>query len=155
MNSNDKIMIQDYSLASYYVEMFFNDKKLSNATCFFTKRRGRRYLISNWHVVSGKDADTLECLDATSAAIPNKLHIYLPTNENDSCFFDNTFVELDLYNAEDEKVWYELKKNDQMVDIAVIPLENKVEKFILDIEDAEEPFNEDVKLNIADNIYIL
>lgn len=155
MSSNDTKIVNQYSLASYYVEMFFNDIKLSNATCFFTKRGKKRYLISNWHVVSGKDADTLQCLDK-NAAVPNKMHIYLPAKTDDKdAIFDDNFVELHLYDTEGNQVWYDMRKNDQMIDIAVIPLKNELDKYILDIEDAEEPFNESVNLNIADEIYII
>lgn len=122
---------------------------------FFTKRNGKRYLITNWHVVSGKDADTMECLDR-NAAIPNKFHIFLPEKADDNnAVFDNEFVKLDLYDVEGNPIWYAMKRNDKMIDIAVIPLKTEIDKFILDIEDAEEPFNEKVNLNIADEIYVI
>lgn len=155
MDLGEKIIINKYSFTSYYVEIFFDDIILSRASCFFTKRGEKRYLVSNWHVVSGKDADTLECLDKM-AAVPNKLHVYLPEGTNeDGIIFDDSFIELDLYDADGQKVWYEMKKNGQMIDIAVIPFHNKTEKFILDIEDAEEPFNESIPLTIAEEIYII
>ncbi len=137
MDSEETKIVNQYSLASYYVEVFFNDIKLSNATCFFTKREDKRYLITNWHVVSGKDADTLKCLDV-NAAIPNKLHIYLPQKtEDNNAIFDDDFIELDLYDEEENKVWYDMKQNDQMIDIAVVPIKDEIEKYILDIEDAD------------------
>lgn len=155
MESKDTILVNQYSLATYYVEMFFNDIKLSNATCFFTKRGEKRFLITNWHVVSGKDSDTLQCLDK-NAAIPNKLRIYLPAKSDDNdALFDDNFVELDLYDIEGNKVWYDMQKDGQMIDVAVIPIKCEIDKFILDIEDAEEPFNEYVNISIADEIYII
>ena len=42
MDSEETKIVNQYSLASYYVEVFFNDIKLSNATCFFTKRGEKR-----------------------------------------------------------------------------------------------------------------
>lgn len=50
------------------------------------------------------------------------------------------FVKLDLYDVEGNPIWYAMKRNDKMIDIAVIPLKTGIDKFILDIEDAEEPF---------------
>ncbi len=155
MDSEETKIVNQYSLASYYVEVFFNDIKLSNATCFFTKRNDKRYLITNWHVVSGKDADTLKCLDI-NAAIPNKLHIYLPQKtEDNNAIFDDDFIEIDLFDEKENKVWYDMRQNDQMIDIAVVPIKDEIEKYILDIEDAEEPFNENVNLNIADEIFVI
>ena len=60
---NKVITVNPYSMASYYVDMFFDDIKLSNATCFFTKRKDKIYLVTNWHVVSGRNADTKKCLN--------------------------------------------------------------------------------------------
>lgn len=155
MDSKETIIVNQYSMASYYIEMFFDDIKLSNATCFFTKKGEKRYLITNWHVVSGKDADTLQCLNK-NAAIPNKIHIYLPEKADDNeTIFDDNFIELDLYDMEGKQVWYDMKKENQMIDVAVIPMKTEIDKYILDIEDAEEPYNENVNLNIADEIYII
>lgn len=60
MNSIMKksIEINEYSMTSYYVDILFNDIKLSNATCFFTRIKETLYLVTNWHVVSGRNADT-------------------------------------------------------------------------------------------------
>lgn len=38
--NHDEIVVDNYSLASYYVEMYFDNRKLSNATCFFHNRTG-------------------------------------------------------------------------------------------------------------------
>lgn len=151
MDSTKTIIVNQYSLASYYVELFFNDIKLSNATCFFTKRGDTRYLVTNWHVVSGKDSDTLQCLDKR-AAIPNNLHVFLP---NSDCIFDDNYVEIALYDEDSNPTWHNIKRNGRIVDIAIIPLNEDFDKFILDIEDAEEPFNENKSLSIADEIYVI
>ena len=105
---NNDIVVDNYSLASYYVEMYFDENKLANATCFFSRRNGKIYIVTNWHVVSGKDADTLQCLDS-NATIPNKLRIYLPKYaEKEGYQFSNAFfVEVDLYDVEGNKLWYE------------------------------------------------
>ena len=56
---------------------------------------------------------------------------------------------------EGKQVWYDMKKENQIIDVAVIPMKTEMDKYILDIEDAEEPYNENVNLNIADEIYII
>ena len=52
------ILVDTYSMASYYVDIYRNDICLSNATCFFTKRNEKTYLVTNWHIVTGQNADT-------------------------------------------------------------------------------------------------
>ena len=154
-NNND-IVVDNYSLASYYVEMYFDEKKLANATCFFSQQNGKIYIVTNWHVVSGKDADTRQCLDS-NAAVPNKLRIYLPKNtEKEGYQFSNAFfVEVDLYDVEGNKLWYELECNGKMVDVVLIPFKKEIDLYFLPIESAGEPFNEDTRFQIADNIFII
>ena len=154
--NHGEIVVDNYSLASYYVEMYFDEKKLATATCFFSQQNGKVYIVTNWHVVSGKDADTLQCLDS-NAAIPNKLRIYLPkyTEKEGYQFSDNFFMEVDLYDAEENKLWYELECNGKMVDVVLIPFKKENDLFFVPIEQATEPFNEDTKFQIADDIFII
>ena len=77
MEAEKAITINPYSLTSYYVDILFNDKKLSNATCFFTQQNEKIYLVTNWHVVSGRNADTNVVMSPTGG-VPNKLRVYVP-----------------------------------------------------------------------------
>ncbi|AIK71175.1 TPA: trypsin-like peptidase domain-containing protein [Clostridioides difficile] len=149
------ITISPYSMASYYVDVFFNDIKLSNATCFFTKRKDTLYLVTNWHVVSGRNADSKICLDKMGS-VPNKLRVYVPREgENSTVSYDDDFyMDIDLLDQEGNKLWYEMQKDDRMVDVVVVPL-HEVKGAYITIEDAEEPYNEQVYFEIASEIYII
>ena len=108
---NEPIPVNSFSLVSYYLENFFNEEKLSNATCFFIRRKGKLYLVTNWHVVSGRNADTKRCLHP-QGAIPNKLKICLPQKmENGGLIIEsNRYSEIPLYNNEGIRRWFELEK---------------------------------------------
>lgn len=149
------INVNLYSLASYYVEPFFNDIKLSKATCFFTRRNGKLYLVTNWHVVSGMDADT-RCGLSSMGARPNKLRVYLPKKltEGTVSFDEDGFFDVSLYK-EDTIAWYEKEKDGKMIDVAVIPITEEIPNFVLPIEDAEEPFNESTTISIASEIFVI
>lgn len=149
------VTVNSYSMASYYIEVFFNDIKLSNATCFFTKRENTIYLVTNWHVVSGRNADTKECLNKMGS-IPNKLRVYLPRETENSIFSysDDFYMDIDLIDQEDNPLWYEMQKNGKMIDVAIIPL-NEINGSYIAIEDAEEPFSEQVRFEITSEIYII
>ena len=67
------IIIDPLSLTSLRIAPRYEDTSLAWATGFTTKIEGKSYLITNWHVVTGKDADTKKCLDKQHAAIPNSL----------------------------------------------------------------------------------
>lgn len=58
----------EYARASIKLTCIFpGDETNSIATGFFQKRDGRTFLVSNWHVFSGKDCFTLKCLKDTGA----------------------------------------------------------------------------------------
>lgn len=149
------ITINAYSMASYYVDILFNDIKLSNATCFFTKINDHLYLVTNWHVVSGRNADTKECLNKMGG-VPNKLRVYVPKENDNSTFSycDDFYMDIELLDQDGNKLWYEMQKNNRMVDVAIIPLKD-VKGICTTIEQAEEPFNEQVHFEIASEIYII
>lgn len=136
--------------------MISNENKITNATCFFTKRNEKIYLVTNWHVVAGKNADTGECLDKW-ARIPDKLRIYLPKlQENEEiCYNSEYHIDVRLYDDEGNKLWLEKRVGNRWIDVAVIPCENFDDYLYLPIEEAEEIFNENTKCFIASEIYII
>ena len=155
MEKEKNITINSYSLASYYVDLLFNDKKISNATCFFSKQNGKIYLVTNWHVVSGKNADSFELLDQWGA-IPNIIRVYIPKEIGEGLikYYDNSYMDVRLYDQEENKLWYEMKIGSRMIDVAVIPIQDP-NGIYMTIEEAEEPFNEEVRFDIASEIYII
>ena len=149
------ITINPYSMTSYYVEIYFNELKLSNATCFFSMIKDKVYMVTNWHVVSGRNADTRECLDK-GASIPNKLRVYMPQeDDNDTVSFsDEFYMDIELYDQEGNKLWYEMEKNGRMIDVVAIPLDDIKGEYVT-IEEAEEPFNEQFHFEITSEMYII
>lgn len=68
------IFLDPLSGSALRVEPYFRQQALATATGFTITVNGRSYLITNWHVVSGRDADTDSCLDR-NAAIPDRLFV--------------------------------------------------------------------------------
>lgn len=98
------ISVDPYSLASYYCECIYNDSVLSSATCFISRRDGQLFLVTNWHVVTGRDADTQKPLDNVTGALPNRLRIFMPIdNGNETCDFEeDAYQVIELYDGEME-----------------------------------------------------
>lgn len=155
IEKSNAINVNKYSLASYCVEIFFNDISLSTGTCFFTKRNGITYLVTNWHIVSGRNADTKQCLEATGA-IPNRLRVFIAEDQGEGTarYHENSYIDIPLYDENDTPLWYELAIENRMIDVALIPLSN-TDFLHCTIEDAEEPFNEKVHYEIASEIFII
>lgn len=122
---------------------------------FFTRRNERLYLVTNWHVVSGRNADTEETLDV-SAAIPDELRVYLPDVKADGSFQfgDRQPLSVMLYEGERKK-WLDLKMKGKWIDVTLIPMDEKEDAAIIPIENCEEPFNDAVRFEITSPVYVI
>ena len=72
---NKSILIDPLTIISLHIEIYFNDVHLSNATGFLCKKDDDFYLVTNWHVLSGRNPETNEPL-SKELAIPNKIKIW-------------------------------------------------------------------------------
>jgi hypothetical protein len=95
--------IQLQSVKSLYIEPMFNGQELSKATGFITSTKYGHFLITNRHVVTGRDQNTDKCL-SKSAAIPNELAI--SHNRKDHLGQWIKHIE-PLVDENDNKLWFE------------------------------------------------
>lgn len=128
--NNDKLVIDQCSLYPVYIEAIFIDKidnreeiDKSNATGFVYHYLGQYYLVSNWHVFSGRNAVSRKPLHKCSA-LPDKVRIHFPTEE------EIGIPDTIDYSLKDESndtyYWLEHpEKND--VDVAVLRIDWKPE----------------------------
>lgn len=73
--SNQKVITVDpLSASSLRVQAEVNNNSLSTATGFVVDYKSNHYLITNWHVVTGKNPETNQTLSPT-AGIPDTLKI--------------------------------------------------------------------------------
>ena len=152
MSDKTAVQIDLLSYSSFYVTCFFNESPLSSATCFFVKRHGMDYLITNWHVVTGRNSQTNEVLDKRYASIPNKLRVQV--------FKDQEIVEREefyvpLYDIDGMPLWFEHPVLGQYVDVVALPVSIPKGMIVAYVEDAIEPFNEDTAVHISDDLYII
>jgi len=68
------IFIDPLSARSLLLQVSFGNTLLSTATGFIVEKDGGRFLITNWHVVTGRDPHTEKPLSPT-AGVPDTLHI--------------------------------------------------------------------------------
>ena len=108
----------EHSIKAIYVSVFFDETKLSTATGFFVEKDNIKYLITAWHVVSGKHFETKRCLNEETCAIPNKL-IVKYQNKNNNLWVNYS---IDLYDDNGEPKWLEHKIFGNDVDVVAVPL---------------------------------
>lgn len=111
--------IDPLSCASVFIEPCFNDTVLSSATGFILKYKTSKFIITNWHVVTGKDAETKECLDKNNLAIPNNIRVYFHEKNNLGKWIAK---KIELIDSNDNELWlsHPLKNK---VDVVAIPLQ--------------------------------
>lgn len=116
MNSEEKMDINVNSLKSLYITIYYNETKLGTASGFIVKEKEKLYLITNRHVVTGRNNQTNECLNSM-AAIPNKLKVWIPQLKNNYYIWSN--VEIELYKG-DKPLWLEHRIYKEKVDVIAI-----------------------------------
>jgi len=57
----------------------FGSQQISSATSFCYLVNDITYLVTNWHVVSGRDPSSLKTLDKANAALPDSLGVTFAT----------------------------------------------------------------------------
>lgn len=72
-----QIQIDPLSLVPLHVECFFGTQKIGGGTGFTVVQNGRAFLITNWHVLTGRDAATKQPINQkTGAADPDSIRIW-------------------------------------------------------------------------------
>ncbi len=109
--------IDQYSFVSIPLEMVSNGQKISTATGFFYTRNERPYLVSNWHVFSGRNPIDGQAMDK-NAAIPDQ--VVFPIHLKDRLGRWRENATSNLVNNNGNPTWFQ-HRNGQAIDIAVLP----------------------------------
>jgi hypothetical protein len=139
------------SQASYFVTSRFNETIISTATAFFITRNSKLYLITNWHVVSGRNPENGACLSGT-CAIPNNLLVRLYKNQD---FLEPSDFMVSLFDSEGVKRWLEHPFFKERVDVVAIEVCIPDDMLVFDIERFVEPFNESTEVSIANDVFVI
>lgn len=155
--SNDTIFIDPLSQVPLYVETIKRingkEKIVTSATGFIYKKNTEYFLITNWHVVTGKHPfDKKEIvIDGIDVSNPEKIRIH---------FHGNTLGEwvpydVNLYRKK-EPIWLEHPKKNE-VDVVAIPLKMSVrEKLKRQLYTINEiSINEDILITPSMNVSII
>ncbi len=109
------------STTSVYIEAYYDGQLLSNATGFFAKlQKTPLSLITNWHVVSGRNQLTDEVLHS-KGAIPNQLKIYYHAKGHTGVW---KHIDIPLLDANGNPLWKEHSSFGKKVDIVALRFPN-------------------------------
>lgn len=113
------IKIDRLTVTSLHLELFFDTTYLSSATGFVIKKEDKYYLVTNWHVVSGKHPQTHKLL-SLKGSIPNKIRIW--HNQKDKL---GSWVAKDYpLQGSQGNLWKEIDSGRDKVDVIIFPFED-------------------------------
>lgn len=111
--------IDHFSLTTVPIECFFNQTSLGHATSFVWKHDDdRHFLITNWHVVTGRDQMTGAFLKS-HAGRPNTIRALFNFRSH---VFDKQPVDITIRDKDDRPQWLIHPAYGRGVDIVAIPL---------------------------------
>ncbi len=80
MTNSGKIKIDPLSLPSLLVSLFVNKQLLGTATGFIVEKDSKYFLVTNWHVVSGRNSNTNQPSSHTGG-LPDEIQILLHSHQ--------------------------------------------------------------------------
>lgn len=114
------IYIDPLSGTSLYLQQVRDTEVLGTATGFITKINNTDCLITNWHVVSGRNPSTNQP-SRPDGKTPNKLNILHHASAKLGTWVNK--IE-ELFEADGTKRWLE-HTNGRNIDVVILPLSNK------------------------------
>jgi hypothetical protein len=117
VTSPRQILIDPLSAQSLIIETSVKGQSLGTATGFVVESGGEKALITNWHVVAGRNPDTDQLLSPTGA-VPDQLHILHHATGNLGQWAVRTE---DLFSARGRARWLEHSQG-RVIDVIALPL---------------------------------
>ena len=100
-------MIDEYSLTALPLKMLCKGTAIGDATGFFYKQQDRTFLVSNWHVFSGRNPYTGQARHK-QAAVPDGLGF--PLHKKDQLGHFSRGHVLPLEDANSSPIWLQHPK---------------------------------------------
>ncbi len=114
-----------YSMTTVPIEACANGQSLAKATGFIWQDGDQHYLITNWHVVTGRNARTNEL---TVRAQPDMLRLLFNTKMQD---FGKKEYDLKIRDADNRPCWYTHPVRNRGCDVVAVPLPMTAEDIII------------------------
>lgn len=137
LSSKREVIIDPLSVQSLFLELFLDQTKLGSATGFIYEHNKSSYLITNWHVLSGKDPSNNKIIDPLGR-VPDRVGIW----HNNKTLGTWTVRFEQLYENNIHK-WLEHPKGKD-VDVVALPITN--------IDDSLKIYPFDISLENTDMI---
>ncbi len=116
--------VDQLTVTSLHLELFFDAQYLSSATGFVVEKEGNYFLVTNWHVVSGRHPTTQKPLSSTGA-IPNKIRVWHNAKKDHVGVWVS--VDYPLQDTEGNPIWREKDFGSEKIDVVIFPITGRPE----------------------------
>jgi hypothetical protein len=141
-------IIDAYSVASFPIEMFFNETNLSMGTAFNWEQSGKYYLVTNWHNVSGRDPNTGKHL-SNSAAEPNQIRAWF---NQKNALGQKVAKVLAIRDQDNSPLWLVHPDHKNKIDVVALPLESFADVEMYPINAMS---HDDLSIQIGMDVFVL
>jgi len=123
------IAIDEFSVKPLYLETYLNASLTSIATGFVVKKSGSHYLVTNWHVVTGRNPYNNQPLSAMGTADPDTLRIWFHTQNLGNL----RPQDINIIDRQGHRLWLEHRLGRE-VDVVAVPFQVSPDVTIYDID---------------------
>jgi len=112
------------SLVTSPLRLFYRETELGTATGFFARRGDQLFLVTNWHVVSGRDFQDGHVLDPNQG-IPDRVRFLVGCEGHDGEWMDANsllYRDADANQAPEEPLWLEHAHHGHAIDVVALPI---------------------------------
>jgi len=141
--------VDAYSLATVPVQQVANNTPMNSATAFIWKRNKQHYLITNWHVISGRDARTDELV---VPARPDILRALFNIRVGE---FGKQQCDIRIRDDAGKPLWLVYPGRGRGVDVAVLPIPMTGEEPIMHMYPINTLPADDLAVRIGMDVFIL
>ena len=127
------IRIDEFSCKPLYLDICCAERKVSVATGFVVNENNSNYLITNWHVVTGRNPLDNQPISST-AVDPTSLILWF----HGSSLGHWVSKKIDIIDKNGDKLWIEHERGKE-IDVVAVPLEisNDIKIYDVDLKSAD------------------
>ena len=137
LTNTQKVTIDPLSVQSLFIEIFSGNTSMGTATGFIYRYDNSDFLITNWHVVSGRDPNNNKIIDPLGRT-PDKIGIW-----HNNKVLGSWARRFEVLYKNGKHLWKE-HKNGRAIDVVALP--------ITTIDDSLQIYPFDIKLSETDMI---
>lgn len=138
-----------WSLAAFQIKVYRDDIFVSHGTAFLYEFAGEIYLVTAWHVLSGRHFQTKKNL-SSKGVWPNWLEIKWPLGA--PLCGDRHVTNLQIRDEDDEALWLEDPDVGSDVDVALLPVNLSADAIVFPINKLPEGH---LELGMGQDLFVL